>query len=312
MNIFKSSILSLVAVTSFMAFTSCDDDDDVNVVGAPFTVPGAYFEPQYDHEVVLGETDTEFTVTVNRSNPDGVYTANITSSATSTASNAATAFKVSPTATFAEGETTASIVVSFDVNELEPITPYELTITVADGEETPYTLNSVNYTVMYVPWTDLGKCQYTDYFVGTFFGVQNITYPVQILEHPTIKGLYRLVNPYGEAFPYNEPGDYDASKDYYLYINATNPNAVYFADRDGNPAHFFSGMNWGYGQFIMTTMSTYYLKKGDAASAAEYYGTLKDGCIHIPAILCAMADYQNGGLFDRTLEEDQIMVVLPE
>lgn len=312
MNIFKSSILSLVAVTSFMAFTSCDDDDDVNVVGAPFTVPGAFFEPQYDHEVVLGETDTQFTVTVNRSTGDGVYTANISSTTTSTAPDAASAFTVSPTATFADGETTASIIVSFDVTKLEPITPYELKISVAGSEDTPYTLSSVNYTVMFVPWTDLGQCQYTDYYVGTFFKVSNVTYPVQILEHPTMKGLYRLVNPYGEAFPYNEPGDWDASKDYYLYINATNPNAVFFSDRDGNPAHFFSGMDWGYGQFIMTTMATYYLKKGDAASAAEHYGTLKDGKIYIPSILCAMANYNDGGLYDRALEPEQIMVVLPE
>lgn len=312
MNIFKSSILTLVALTSAMAFTACDDDDDINVTGDEFNVPGAFFKAQYDNEVVLGETDTEFTVTLNRSNPSGVYTVNITSETTSTAPDASSAFTVSPSVTFADGESTATILVSFDVNELEPITPYELKISVADGFDTPYTLNTVNYTVMYVPWTDLGEGQYTDFFVGTFFGVANVTYPVQVLEHPTMKGLYRLVNPYGAAYPYNEPGDYDTSKDYFFYINATDPDAVFFSDRDGKPAHFSSGMNWGYGQFIMSGLATYYLLRGDAASAADYYGTMKDGHIYMKGLLCAMADYNNGGLYSpNDPEEDQYMLVLP-
>lgn len=311
MNIFKSSILTFVALTSVMTFTACDDDDDINVVGEPFTVPGAFFKAQYDNEVVLGETDTEFAVTIYRSDSEGVYTANIASAVTSSAPNAASAFNVSPTVTFADGENTATILVSFDVKNLEPITPYELKISVADGADTPYTLNSVNYTVSYVPWTDLGMGLYTDYFVGTFFKVENVTYEVQVLEHPQMAGLYRIVNPYGAAYPYNEPGDYDDSQDYYLYINATNPNAVYFCDRDGKPAHFFSGMNWGYGEFVMTTMATYYLKKGDSASAAEYYGTLKNGHIYIPAILAAMTEYNDGGLYDSTIEDGEWMLELP-
>nr|WP_301746912.1 hypothetical protein [uncultured Duncaniella sp.] len=64
MNIFKSSILTLVSFGMATTFVACSDDDDVNVTGDVFDIPGAYFKPQYDSELTVGETDTEFIVTV--------------------------------------------------------------------------------------------------------------------------------------------------------------------------------------------------------------------------------------------------------
>lgn len=311
MNIFKSSILSVVALGLAATFTACSDDDDVNVLGDEFEVPGAYFKPQYDSEKVLGETDSQFEVPVSRANGEGAGVANIAFTVASKSDNN-NVFSIPSQVAFADGETTAMIPVSFNVADMTPMIVYNLEISIADGKETPYTLNSVKYAVSYVPWADLGKCIYTDYFVGTFFGVQDLSYEVSIQEHPQMPGLYRLVNPYGAAYPYNEPGDYDATENHYLYINASDPNAVFFSDRDGKPAHFFSGMNWGYGEFIMTNFVTYYLTRDDEANAADNYGILKDGKIWFPNTLCGMTDYNNGGLYNRVLEEDQYTVILPE
>lgn len=311
MNIFKSSILSVVALGLAATFTACSDDDDVNVLGDEFEVPGAYFKPQYDSEKVLGEADSSFDVPVCRANGEGAGVANIAFTVTSESDNN-DVFTIPSQVVFAEGETTAMIPVSFNVSDMTPMIVYNLEISIADGKETPYTLNSVKYAVSYVPWSDLGNCIYTDYFVGTFFKVGDPSYEVPIQEHPQMPGLYRLVNPYGAAYPYNEPGDYDATEDHYLYINACDPAAVFLSDRDGNPAHFYSGMDWGYGEFVMTNFVTYYLKIDNTSKASENYGTLKDGKIYFPNTLCGMTGYNDGSLYDRTLEEDQYTVILPE
>ncbi len=57
------------------------------------------------------------------------------------------------------------------------------------------------------------------------------TYMVEVEESMTQPGLYRLVNPYGAAFPYNEPGDYDADNNYYLTINAVDPTRYILRSR---------------------------------------------------------------------------------
>lgn len=53
------------------------------------------------------------------------------------------------------------------------------------------------------PWQSLGMCQYTDDVVmsNCTEEAETCTYAVEILEHKEKPGLFRLKNPYGEAFP---------------------------------------------------------------------------------------------------------------
>ena len=155
---------------------------------------------------------------------------------------------------------------------------------------------SVSIQVEY-NWQSIGKALYTEDLVTTFFSVQNLTYEVeaeQAVENPNI---IRLVDPYGAAFPYNEPGDYDTSKKHYMVFNCEDPEGVYM---DGYHA---SGMDWGYGEFTFASIAYYYMTKGnsfEAVKAAGYMGTLDENlCITFPAktMLISMADYNNGGLY---------------
>ena len=93
------------------------------------------------------------------------------------------------------------------------------------------------------------------------FNVEDLTYPVEIQKSLVNDGVFRLVNPYGEAFPYNEPGDYDTTKAHYMYIHAEDHNNVFIEE-------FHSGMDWTYGEFVMKTTQS---------------GTLKDKVITFPA-----------------------------
>lgn len=93
-------------------------------------------------------------------------------------------------------------------------------------------------------WKDLGECKYTDGFMSAVYNVADTTYKVKIQESIEEVGYYRLVNPYGEAYPYNEEGDYDDSKAYYMYVSSANLDNIRILDFD-------SGCNWGYGNFQM-------------------------------------------------------------
>ena len=144
-------------------------------------------------------------------------------------------------------------------------------------------------------WVSLGMAQYTEDIVKTFFGVDNLTYEVEIQEHSLMPGLYRLVNPYGAAYPYNEVGDYDTSADHYMVIDARDPEGVYITQ-------FNSGMDWGYGEFIMWSLAGYYMEKGydhETVKESGYCGTLEDGVITFPSntLLVALTDYNNGAYY---------------
>lgn len=147
------------------------------------------------------------------------------------------------------------------------------------------------------PWESLGMATYTEDCMTTFFDVENLSYQVEVRENKDQPGLFRIINPYGAAYPYNEEGDYDASKEYFIEIDATNPEAVYI------PGLYGTGMNWGYGEVSISSMAYLYMVRDGAAlediAAAGFCGIYADDVITFPAesLLISMADYNNGGLY---------------
>lgn len=109
-------------------------------------------------------------------------------------------------------------------------------------------------------WKNLGTCEYTDAFMSAAFNVDDLTYPVAIQKSLVNDGVFRLINPYGEAYPYNEPGDYDTTAPHYMIINAKDHDNVSIEE-------FQSGMDWSYGEFVMKSTKP---------------GTLKDKVITFP------------------------------
>ena len=122
----------------------------------------------------------------------------------------------------------------------------------------------------------LGMATYTDDIVSTLFGAPTVTYQVEIQESVDNPGKYRLVNPYGEIYPYNEPGDWDADNTYYLTIDATDPDYVNLVESD-------LGIDWGYGPMTALSFADYFIATGWATKeelkADGYYGKLVDGVI---------------------------------
>jgi len=73
-------------------------------------------------------------------------------------------------------------------------------------------------------WKDIGVAKYRDDIIGPLFGLSNCTYTVEIQEHKTLSGFYRIKNAYGDNFLYSIFGT--TREDVYIYINAMNPDSV--------------------------------------------------------------------------------------
>lgn len=266
MKIFKSSLLALLAITG-AAMTSCSDDNNYTA-GLPSD--GAYFGESAS-KVEFSLDNTSFPVTVSRTSAQADATVSIASV------DESGLFTIPTSVTFSGNELSATINIGYDPEKVEQDVNYSITLTVTPATE--YGISTYSFTaVSPSPWTSLGKCTYTDDFITTFYNVQNMTYEVEIQENDLTPGLYRLVNPYGKLYPYNDPGDYDTSKDYYMTIDATDPDRVVLN-------RFLSGMDWGDGEFMMYSFAGYYLNAGktpEEVDASGYFGTLENGVITWP------------------------------
>lgn len=117
-------------------------------------------------------------------------------------------------------------------------------------------------------WTSLGMARYTEDFIASYFSNIDIyTYPVEVQECDTLSGFYRLVDPYGIAYPVcaNRPGIYDSVVEY-MYIHAENPDQVYIEH------YFASGMipDANHGEMRMTSLASYRMFRGQQVPAGEW------------------------------------------
>lgn len=209
-------------------------------------------------------------------------------------------FTIPRQASFAAGEATTTIKVTYDPANIVYGNYEDITISLAGDSAaytTPYGLSSYSFKAGKTAWISYGTAMFREDCVTTFFNSGNPVYEVDLEINTVEDGVYRIVNAYGAAFPANDPGDYDDSKDYYITIYASDPEFVYTTGG-------YTGMDWGYGEFWITSYVDYYLRTGKTidevkAEHPELFGKLKDNVITFPArsYLISMDDYNDGGLY---------------
>ena len=288
-KIFKGVMLSLLTVAGL---ASCSDSYDYTPADAP-TGAQVYFPTETATNITITEDANSFSISLNRGTSNGSVSVPLSVTGTE-----GTIYSVPSSVNFNEGETSTPIVVSYDPSQIEYGRYDTLTIAINDqAQTTPYGVSSVKIIAGATAWVDYGTALYREDLITTFFGVGNDVYEVPIQKNIVKEGYYRLVNPYGAAYPYNEDGDYDPAAVTYMTINATDPDWVYVEDCE-------TAMDWGYGLFSMYGYAYYLMLNGNAldvikANRPDVFGTLKDGIITMPAqsILISMADYNDGGLY---------------
>ena len=142
-------------------------------------------------------------------------------------------------------------------------------------------------------WETLGRGHWQEGIVSPHIdGITMTQLNVDIEKHKTIEGYYRLVNPLAEH-PFLK--DYlvdDPEHQHYIYINATDPEAVYLeASEIGLQTPNGQSAVWSYaGMRIADGYDVDYLKP------YGFFGTLVDGVITIPdnMLLYAETNYFGG------------------
>lgn len=290
-NLFKYTFVALAGLMG-MVFSACTNDYTYD----PATVSGnqVYFSDQlpavhditvkassFDVEVLRVDTKDAISVPLTVTKPDNSI------------------FTIPNSVSFAPGEASAKLTISYDPANVVYGNYEDITLSIADANmATIYGLSSYSFKAGATAWVDYGTALYREDLVGTWFGVENLIYEVPIQKNIVEEGYYRLVNPYGKPYPYNEPGDYDDKTDSYMTINATDPDFVYVEESP-------TTMDWSYGAFSMISVVQFYMDNGYELdfikqNVPQYFGTLKNGVITMPAgsMLISMANYANGGYYD--------------
>lgn len=221
--------------------------------------------------------------------------------------------------TFADGQTQAYVVISYDPNAIDYGFSESLTLAVSDEQLTTlYGNSSVTLNVEMSPWVTMGQGLYNDGLLASFFGFDETKSSVTIQRNINTDGVYRVITPYGPgtsfyqayltgAYIFTWVGNGNTS----VVIDATDPEHVYMSE------DMYPGMNIpmdGYGYMHIFSYVQMYLQQGMPlaqikAEAPEFFGTLTDGIITLPGrgISCN---------FDDTLMEagylgGSIQVALP-
>ena len=166
----------------------------------------------------------------------------------------------------------------------------------ANGE--PYEAHSTDFEFWVAgdsnPWESLGYAMYTDDIVSVYLegGPLNLTYPVEVRENKEQPGLYRIIHPYAYFGA-------DTSKEYYIEIDATDPEGVWINGL------YDTGLDIGAGNISVSSYAWYLVATSEEGATKEdakeagWCGTLAEGVITFPV---KGLIYDMGGLaFGNTL-----------
>lgn len=234
--------------------------------------------------------------------------------ASSLSNSVVAALKADQKGTYAVDEATIAAINGvggyYDVaSGLDAGTEYAVLVWATNGKMEDFVYDVFTTTESPEVWEPYGTATWTDAFFGPWFSADPLTYDVALERSADDPARFRLVNVYGEAFPYNEPGDWDDSKDYYLVINTHDPDYVWFEQFD-------TGCNWGYGNFILTTQIARYIGSYDldVIKENEIPGAVyaNDKITFAPgSILKAMAEYNNGGWYYGNRDDEYVITFNP-
>lgn len=225
-NIFKS-ILALTAVA--FVVVSCDVTNVGNKI-SPNDVaePAASFVQKVINDTELAAATTSYDIQIGRSNANQPAMVAVQSTFPESVCPSVVGFGTG------QYETTLSL----NISELAVGTTLKGTIALVDQAGHANTSLSVTLAKAY-KWNPYGTVKITDDLVTAVFTVQSVTWQVEAEKAEGVD-VYRLLDPYGPNYPYNDPGDYKLGAKW--VIDASDPNGVVFERTN-------LGFNWGYGEF---------------------------------------------------------------
>lgn len=230
MKAIKKLLYFLAVAGTTMFASSCTEEVDYTPAPRP-AGQQVYFSTDMAETVNLEENSSSVTIPVYRVVSDEAASFSIF------ATEESALFTIPSTVDFAAGENTANLVITYDYSKLTQDQAYPCTLTIGDTENTsPYGMGSYEFSFIALsPWTSLGMAIYTEDVITAAYGIDNLSFEVEVQQSDNNKGLYRLKNLYRDGTGlFTLVGFADASgatSDYYITIDCTNPDAVTIAEQ---------------------------------------------------------------------------------
>lgn len=224
-------------------------------------------------------------------------------------------FTVPEFATFAAGESSTELEFVVDQSKFENDKTYTVKFYLDESASTPYGYNEWTVSFALNPWELMkdakdnnakGKFRGNDLFTSLFNIDASVEIDVNIYEHKSIKGYYKVEDPWALSialgFGYSSVAEAEAdgivNTHAHFLIDASNPNEVVFAQQT-------AGVDIGYGDLVIESGYPRYF---DAAAGA---GTLSEGIITFPTKGCifAMPGYSSSAYYANN--SGMFRIVLP-
>lgn len=297
-KIFRYAKIAVAALVT-VAMAACTSDYEYDT---PEALKGAqvYFSNTLPSKIEVNKESGNFDVTLSRQNTEGELTVPLMFTA-----DEGNIYTVPSTVTFADGEATANIHITFNPDDLVYGNYVGGTISFdADNFSTPYGATSYQFKAGASAYEDVegGKGKFRDGLISALYGIEVLEYDVQIQQDAHTPGIYRVVAPYGQkgwsgANPwYTKFDENESNTD--MIIDATDPDFVYIKGT------FNTGvtLNSSEGDISAISYVQYLLDKGNSldlikSKMPELFGTFKDGVFSFPAKSILMYFGSGGDLY---------------
>lgn len=283
-KIFRYAKIAVAALVT-VAMAACTSDYEYDT---PEALKGAqvYFSNTLPSKIEVNKESGNFDVTLSRQNTEGELTVPLMFTA-----DEGNIYTVPSTVTFADGEATANIHITFNPDDLVYGNYVGGTISFdADNFSTPFGATSYQFKAGASAYEDVpgGKGKFRDGLISALYGIEVLEYDVQIQQDAHTPGIYRVVAPYGQkgwsgANPWYTAFDENESNTD-MIIDATDPDFVYIKGT------FNTGVTLNSSHGVLSAISyvQYLLDKGNSldlikSKMPELFGTFKDGVFTFPA-----------------------------
>ncbi len=303
MNKIFSYCATLLFSVLAVSLTSCTEEYEYT--GASVEGEQVYFSSALSSTVELSVSESSFVIPVNRVNTSGGLTVDLNVTVPE-GSN----YTIPTSVTFADGSNVANLTISYDPSALDYGVYDDIELSIAEGAyTTPYGSSTYSFSAGMSEWKTMdGKASYRDGIMGDSYGLDALTYDVEIQESVVTPGRYRLVNPYAEDTLFGqEYGDIFTfvDADHYIVIDATDPNYVY-TEGTFTPGAYYPED----GELVFYSYVSYleeagnytldYIKQAATQQGMDIFATLTDGVIRIPED--AMVLYIDGSYYYSNTE----------
>lgn len=283
-KIFRYAKIAVAALVT-VAMAACTSDYEYDT---PEALKGAqvYFSNTLPSKIEVNKESGNFDVTLSRQNTEGELTVPLMFTA-----DEGNIYTVPSTVTFADGEATANIHITFNPDDLVYGNYVGGTISFdADNFSTPYGATSYQFKAGASAYVDVagGKGKFRDGLISALYGIEVLEYDVQIQQDAHTPGIYRVVAPYAQkgwsgSQPWYTAFDENESNTD-MIIDATDPDFVYIKGT------FNTGVTLNSSDGVLSAISyvQFLLDKGNSldlikSKMPELFGTFKDGIFSFPA-----------------------------